>query len=175
MEAGQRLLYCRWVATVITWGALLGAWLLFLGAIYQAALELGAHEIARDRIAAVASQVAVPPPVSAWWWLLPPVKLVYEQRRTRAYYIAYAMAMSVEDVASMIAFQNKGVGWICVAVGAWLLAVNQTLTIVRERGFSNVVLVAVTTACSAVAILSCVSRISRSKHLVHLRKTGTLR
>jgi hypothetical protein len=169
------LLYCTEVGTVILWGALVGAWLLFLGAIYQAALELGSHVIARDRIQAAAKQVPQPPRVSAWWWLVPPVKIAREAQRSRTWHVQYAMLISVEDVESLVKFQDKGMGWSCVAVGAWLLAVNQTLTLVRELGWSDLVLVLASVAATVVSVTLCVVRVRHSKRLLHMRRTETLR
>ncbi len=158
------------MATVISCGALLGAWLLFLGAIYQAALELRAHVIARDRLAAVAKQVVPPPRVSAWWWLVPPWKYVLERRRSGDFRRAYAAAMSLEDFTSLIVLHDKGLGWSCVAVGALLLAASQTYTFTGDRGWSCLVFVLMTLALTAVSILTCVIFFHESDRMLRVKR-----
>ena len=160
------------MATVVSIAALAGAWLLFVGAIYQAALELRAHVIARDRLAALARQVVPPPRVSRWWWLVPPWKYVLERRRGGDFRRAYAAAMSLEDFTSLIAFHDKGVGWSCVAIGAWLLAGNQTYTCSSEYGWSNLVFLLATSALTTVSVLICVFFFRESERLVRVKREG---
>jgi hypothetical protein len=160
------------VATVISWGALFGAWLLFIGAIYQAALELRAHVIERDRIASIGSKIAIPPPVSPWWWLVPPWKYVLERRRATAYRNDYMQAMSVEDFTSLIAFHDKGLGWSSVALGAFLLAANQTFTFCGDRGWSHLVCGLSIGGLTIASVFLCIARLDGSDKLVRIKKSG---
>ncbi|MGH7241467.1 MAG: hypothetical protein ACREGB_04175, partial [Candidatus Saccharimonadales bacterium] len=59
--------------TFVLWLGFIGAWLLFAGPIYQAALELQDEDIEMDRIRAAGRKVEKPADVSVWWWLLPPI------------------------------------------------------------------------------------------------------
>ncbi len=52
---------------------LAGAWLLLAGSIYQAVLELRAHELAVDRLEKIGAATRTQR-VSSWWWLVPPIK-----------------------------------------------------------------------------------------------------
>src|ERR1700743_2333598 len=89
---------------------LLGAWLLVAGGVYQAVLDLRAHEGARDRIEAIVHQLPPPPPVSAWGWLLPPVKIVRERRRRRVHFEDFVAALSFEDFSALLRLRAKAFG-----------------------------------------------------------------
>ncbi len=110
----------------IAWCGFLGAWLLFAGPVFQAALELREQEIERDRIAAAMATVPKPPPVSNWWWLLPPVHYVLTRRRSDTYRNAVWAALDAEDVAALVLFSSKAVGWALVGLGGLLLALKET-------------------------------------------------
>jgi len=120
--------------TLIAWCGLVGAWLLFAGPLYQAALELRAHEIARDRsyFAATVSAVPKPPRISYWWWLVPPIRMVLERRRSSRYRKALLAALSAKDHEALLTFFDKATGWMLVAFGALLLATKETLGFVHS-------------------------------------------
>src|SRR5205807_1629039 len=113
--------YGRAVPSLLGWVGALGAWLLFAGPIYQAALELDAEEVERDELAALATTVDQPARISSWWWLLPPVGYVLNLRRRRAYRKAAFDAMSPTLRRQFVTFADKAAGWALVAAGALLL------------------------------------------------------
>ena len=51
---------------LIAWCGFAGAWLLFGGPVYQAALELQEQDIERDRLAELGDQAQGPPPLPRW-------------------------------------------------------------------------------------------------------------
>ncbi len=110
--------------------ALLGAWLLFAGPLYQAMLEMRAHEFAvnhaplRDRFKA--------PPVSSWWWILPPVKLWLDKQHSDAIRAQYVGSLSKEQLRSLVDYLNRAAGWMLVGAGAFLLAMHETIETVEH-------------------------------------------
>ena len=108
------------------WFGFAGAWLLFVGPIYQAHLELEAEAEAQARFQSALGVVQPPPPISGWWWLVPPVMLVLSSRRRNAYQRAVREAMSADDLAVVARYVAVFRGWLCVAAGAWLIFVKET-------------------------------------------------
>ena len=111
---------------VIAWLAFVGAWLLFAGPVYQAAIELGEQELERDRIAASRATVTKPPPISWWWWLMPIVGYFVWKRRNEAYRQAVLGALDPLDRADLMRFLSKARGWWLVGLGGFLLATAET-------------------------------------------------
>ena len=96
---------------------LFGAWLLLAGSIYQAVLELRAHELAVERLQEVGA-LARTQRVSAWWWLFPPLKVYLERRRATAKKEVYFNALSADEFEGLVSFLNKATGWLCLRSGA---------------------------------------------------------
>jgi hypothetical protein len=113
------------VPFVLSFFGFVGAWLLFLGPVYQASLELRAHRYAMEKMKSL-DDLAPPPRLSSWWWVLFPVKLLLERRQVAAYREACIEALTVDDLAALLALRNAATGWICVAAGGLLLAVKET-------------------------------------------------
>jgi len=118
---------------VIAWASFLGAWLLVAGPLYQGALELDEEDVDREGIEASAARIPRPDPPSAWWWwwwwLLPPV--MYLIRRRHAVFRRAAVAqLSAAQREQLTRFTNKATGWFTVAIGAALLAAEQTWQVV---------------------------------------------
>ena len=61
----------------VYWVGFIGAWLLFVGPVYQSALELREEEDARVSMQKALESAPPPERVSPWWWLLPPVAIVH--------------------------------------------------------------------------------------------------
>ena len=152
------------------WAAFVGAWLLFAGPIYQAALELQEQDIETDRIRATGRKITEPRHVSAWWWLLPPVKWLLERRRSKAYRRAYIEALIPEDVEALMAFFNKATAWIFVAVGGFLIAVNETYGLVQDYEWNDWFFWVIVVALGLVSVLNTVLRLSRTRKIVEYGK-----
>jgi hypothetical protein len=88
--------------------------------------------------------LAPPPRLSWWWWILFPAKLVLERRRVAAYREACIAALTVDDLAALLALRNAATGWICVAAGGLLLAVKETFQCCGVLHLRLAVFVAVT-------------------------------
>jgi len=117
---------------VIAWAGFLGAWLLVVGPLYQGALELREEEVDREGIEASTARVPRPDPLSPWWWLLPPVLYLIRRRRGNAFRKAVLAQLTQAQRDQFTSFINKAVGWFTVAVGAFLLAVEQTWQVVER-------------------------------------------
>ena len=103
-----------------------GTWLLFAGPIFQAALELSDQDLERDRIRATAEKVIINQHVSPWWWLVPPVKIVLENIQQRKWRREYFSLMLPKDREAFLNYSYTASGWLIVAAGALLLALNET-------------------------------------------------
>jgi len=119
-----------WHYVILVAGAL-GAWLLFAGPIYQAALELREEGFDREAFEATTAGVAEPARVSGWWWLLPPVAFVKQQRRSREYRDAVMGALGPTELEQSVNFLNKANGWLIVALGGFLIAAKETYEVVE--------------------------------------------
>jgi hypothetical protein len=111
---------------VIAWAGFLGAWLLVAGPLYQGALELREEEVDREGIEASTARIPRPDPPSPWWWLVPPVMYLIRRRRGNAFRQAVLAQLSQAQRDQFTNFINKATGWFTVALGAALLAAEQT-------------------------------------------------
>jgi hypothetical protein len=119
---------------LIAWAGFFGAWLLVAGPVYQAALELQEEEVDREALARTKDTVPRPDPIPWGWWLLPPVAFMLQSRASNAYRSAVVAAVPQEVIRQFVHFQDKAMGWLLVAAGAFLLAIKETweLTEVQE-------------------------------------------
>jgi hypothetical protein len=117
---------------VIAWAGFLGAWLLVAGPLYQGAIELGEEDVDRDAIEESTARVPQPEPPSPWWWLLPPAVYVIRRRRGRAFRRAALAELSAAQREQLTRFVNKASGWFTVAIGAALLAAEQTWQLIER-------------------------------------------
>ncbi len=111
------------------WFGFAGAWLLFAGPIYQAALELREQDIQRDLIAATSHSLDVPPRVSRWWWLMPPLHYFMQRRQSARHRAALVDALPPQQVDELLLFVQKATGWMYVAFGGLLIASSETWTL----------------------------------------------
>jgi hypothetical protein len=118
---------------VIGWIGFLGAWLLVAGPLYQGALELREQEIDREGIEASTASIPRPQSPSPWWWLFPPAFYVISNRRGKAYRAAVLAQLSPEHRHQFTTFISKATGWFAVAIGATLLAIDQTWSAVERQ------------------------------------------
>jgi hypothetical protein len=117
---------------VIAWAGFLGAWLLVAGPLYQGAIELHEEDIDREAIEASAARVPRPDPPSPWWWLLPPVMYLIRRQRSDAYRRAALAQLTQAQREQFTSFVNKATGWFTVAIGASLLAADQTWQVIER-------------------------------------------
>ncbi len=111
---------------VIAWAGFLGAWLLVAGPLYQGALELREEDVDREGIEATTARIPRPDPPSPWWWLVPPVLYLIRRRRGSAFRRAALAQLTQAQRDQFTSFVNKATGWFTVALGAALLAAEQT-------------------------------------------------
>jgi hypothetical protein len=117
---------------VIAWAAFAGAWLLVAGPLYQGALELSHEDVDREGLEASKARVQRPKPPSPWWWLVPPVFYLLRRQRSREYLRAVFDQLTQDQKQQFARFVNKATGWFTVALGASLLAAEQTW-LITER------------------------------------------
>jgi len=113
------------VHDLILWCGFVGAWLLVLGPVYQAAVELREEELERDRLED-AAQLVEEPQGSGWWWLLPPVGYVVAVRRQRRFRHAVFHQLGPDAQRDLVRYVDKATGWYLVAIGAVLIAAKET-------------------------------------------------
>jgi hypothetical protein len=118
---------------VIAWVGFLGAWLLVAGPLYQGALELLEEDIDREGIDASIARVPRPAPPSPWWWLLPPVMYLIRRHRRAAFRQAALAQLTQAQRDQTTSFVNKATGWFTVALGAALLAAEQTWQVIERQ------------------------------------------
>jgi hypothetical protein len=145
----------------------LGAWLLVIGPVWQAAIELREEEIDQEAIEAAKASVPMPPKISRWWWLLPPVAYFKQSRRARASRKLMMDAMPAKQVEQTISFMNKANGWIIVAGGAFLLAVKETWELIELLHWPVWLFWVLVVLLPIVAIVNAVSRVMLTEHLIH--------
>jgi hypothetical protein len=118
---------------VAAWAGFLGAWLLVAGPLYQGALELLEQDIDREGIDASIARIPRPESPSAWWWLLPPIMYLIRRYRSNAFRHAAMAQLTQAQRDQSNVFINKATGWFTVAVGAALLAAEQTWQVVDRQ------------------------------------------
>lgn len=150
----------------VTWCGFIGAWLLFAGPIYQAAIELREEDIEDERIRAAAKLITPPADISAWWWLLPPIKIVLERRRSKAYRRAFLTVLSAEDIEALVTFLNKATGWLFVAGGGLLIATKETYELVQAEHWSLVVFWITIVVLAIISLANTAYRIARSERVL---------
>ena len=118
---------------VIAWAGFLGAWLLVAGPLYQGALALREEEVDREGIEATTASIRRPEPPSPWWWLFPPVMYLIRRRRNNAFRMAAMAQLTQAQRDQFTSFINKATGWFTVALGAALLAAEQTWHVIGSH------------------------------------------
>ncbi len=146
-----------------------GAWFLVAGSIYQASLELHKEQVAADQMAMATTKVPAPPAVSAWWWLLPPIKLYLDGQRRSQHRHTFLASLTPEERETIVAFLSMFRGWLLVATGALLIAIQQTYDVVERLNLSlGVFWLAIITLFVICVLITVVHRatIERSRVLV---------
>jgi len=116
-----------------------GAWLLVAGSIYQASLELHKEQVAADQMARATRKIPSPPAVSSWWWLLPPIKLYRDGQRRNQHRLTFLASLTPEERETVVAFLSMFRGWLLVATGGVLIAIQQTYDLVERLDLSLVI------------------------------------
>jgi hypothetical protein len=109
----------------VFWVGFIGAWLLFVGPVYQSALELREEEEARTSMQKALENAPPPERFSPWWWLLPPVAIVMLFRRRGQYMGIIDTLMSEEDRRSIGHYKAVARGWWYVGAGAWFIFLKE--------------------------------------------------
>ena len=71
-----------------------------------------------------------PEPPSPWWWLLPPVMYLIRRHRHAVFRQAALAQLTQDQREQLTRFTNKATGWFTVAIGAALLAAEQTWQVI---------------------------------------------
>ncbi len=155
---------------VFLWFGFAGAWLLFAGPVYQAAVELREQAFNEEEEAAFRRFAEQHPMehVSPWWWLLPPVAYILSRRRSRAWRDEVFHAMSQEHRERFLTFQNKATGWLIVGAGALAIAVDETANLIEGMEWSLWALVPMLLVPFALGVGYTAQRMSRTRLLEHL-------
>lgn len=148
------------------WFGFIGAWLLFGGPIYQAALELSDEDFERDRIHRASHREKSKDKVSFWWWLLPPVKIILERRRLHRYRQQYLSSLEPAELERLISFINKATGWLLVALGGFLLAIKETYEFCSIYNYSNTTFWLIVWAATLICVINIVIMSARFDRMV---------
>jgi hypothetical protein len=146
---------------VIAWAGFLGAWLLVAGPLYQGALELREEQVDREAIEVSKAKVPRPEWPSPWWWLVPPVMYELWRRRSNAYRDAVLAELSPAQREQFTSFINKANGWFTVAVGASLLAAEQSWNLITKYHWPGWLFWVLIAAMLGIAVLNTALRMSR--------------
>jgi hypothetical protein len=155
----------------MAWCGFVGAWFLFAGPIFQAAIELEEEQFEREEFAATVSAVR-PEPVSPWWWLLPPVMWAKQVRRNRAHQYDVLNALSTEQVEAFMSYSAKSTGWFLVGVGGFLIAVKETYELVEAMEWATFLVWVLILVAAFLSVLNAVFRMRRGQQVVQHRRAA---
>lgn len=154
------------MSEIMIWSGFIGTWLLFAGAVYQAALELSGEDMALERIRHVQHYVEKPPSVSYLWWLLPPLKLYLEHHRSIHYRQELMRAASPEDRELIQTFFNKSASWLIVAGGGLLIAFKESFEVSEMYTLSLLWFGLLTLVMALMSVLYTVTRMRRARRII---------
>ena len=167
------------MADVASWASCVGAWLVFGGALHQAALDLQAGEELGDRLEEAKRVTGdVTAPVSRWWLVVPPVFVAKQRKRSEARRRSILLDLSEEDHVRLMQFMNQAFGWMIVGLGALLLAAAATLHLGDEHRWPGAVSAAAVVGAAAIAVAVTVSQARRTEreqeawHAAHPDREG---
>jgi len=110
--------------------------------------------------------------VSAYWWLLPPVRLYLERRRSHRMNRLLIHQMDPTDVEALMSFLNKATGWMFVAVGGFLLALQETYDVVEHYDWSIGIFVILLVVMAGLCVGYALSRDMRTKRIIDRERTS---
>jgi hypothetical protein len=148
---------------VIAWIGFLGAWMLVAGPLYQGALELLEEDVDREGIEATIVRIPRPDPPSPWWWLLPPIMYLIRRHRSNAFRRAAMAQLTPAQRAQSTTFINKAAGWFTVALGAALLAAEQTWQVIGRQHWPAWLFWILITVMLGVSVLNTTLRMTRGR------------
>jgi len=159
------------MGVLFVWIGAIGAWLLFAGPVYQAAVELrelGFDEeeqrVARERFQ---EMPRARPGFSPWWWLLPPVAYILAIRDHGAQRAELFKAIPAEQRARFITWQNKAAGWLIVGLGALLLAVKETAELIEAQEWPEWALAPMLVGPFLLSVGYTANRMARTRQFEH--------
>ncbi|WP_431279272.1 hypothetical protein [Leifsonia poae] len=150
----------------ILWVGFVGAWLLFAGPLYQAAIELQDEQLDRERFDAAMHDVGEPERVSNWWWLLPPVAYWKQRKVQTEYRMRVFEALGSEELHKTVRFLDKAKGWMIVAGGAFFIGVKETWELVEASEWPIWVFWVLVVLMPLIGIIYTVANVSRSNGVV---------
>jgi hypothetical protein len=150
---------------VIAWVGFLGAWLLVAGPLYQGALELLEEDVDREGMQASTADLPRPDPPSPWWWLLPPVMYLIRRHRRHAFRDAALTQLTQAQRSQVTSFMNKAAGWFTVAMGAALLAAEQTWQLIERQHWPACLFWPLLVVMLGVCVLNTALRISHDQRM----------
>jgi hypothetical protein len=144
-----------------------GGWLLVVGPVWQAAIELREEEIDQEAIEAVKSNIEPPKKISPWWWFLPPVAYVLIFRRQRQFRRDFNAALPQAQLEQTVSFLNKANGWLVVALGGFLLATKETWELIDDLHWPQWVFWVLIVVMPIVAIANAVRRMVNTHNVLN--------
>jgi hypothetical protein len=150
---------------LVSWAGFAGAWLLFAGPIYQAALELTGERFEVEELDDVRSQPG-PQQVSRWWWLVPPVWFWKQHRASEQYRRETLSGLSATAVRSLVDYLGAASAWLFVGLGGLLIAVKETGELVEHYEWETWVFWLLLVVLSACSVGNASYRIERSRRIV---------
>lgn len=145
----------------------IGAWLLFAGPIYQAALELQDEDIEIDRVKLTGAKIKKAAQVSLWWWLLPPAKIYMERKRSHKYWTRYIKTLPSNEVEALVSYRSKANAWLFITVGGFFIAISQSYSLAKEEDWNNYLLALIIIFMFFLSILNLVTRLRRARKIVN--------
>ena len=125
--------------------------------------ELEDEDFERETVIQAASQVEKPPPVSVWWLLLPPVYYVLRRRRDQVFRERVTGMMRPEELESFAHLRDVASAWIFVAIGASLIAIQETWELHEQYDWADWTFWALVALMSLVCAGRVVTRIRRDR------------
>jgi hypothetical protein len=110
----------------------IGAWLFFVGPVYQSVQELREEARALEEHRGPWKELEPEKRSSAWWWLLPPVKVVLAWRERAQQRKRLLASLTPSEMSAVVALIKKAEGWLLVAGGGLLAAIKETHQVVVD-------------------------------------------
>ncbi len=154
------------MSDIIEWCSFVGAWLLVIGPIQQAAIDINDEDFDRDEFGRALANVPRPPRISRWWLLVPPVAYILRARRNHDFQETMLREMSASQLEDVLHFRETTSAWMFVAVGGFLLAVSETWALHAHYRWSVWTFWVLMIGMVAFSIVSTVGRVHRRTQLL---------